>query len=172
MNYILASSRGRELESRLTNCNTWMCVKPGAKSSQLLHIAEQVLPKVKGNEPGHVYYLVGIPDLTTKIVDTGNYQEVVFMGTPPDTVPILVAEIQKTAERMKQLGWILVFWTITPMSIGDLNSLQRTPYLIHHKQYEDMQALLEKKTMAVNHVIRAINKSNGVYTPNLPKNYY
>ena len=145
-----------------------MCIRPGAKLAHLRQCANQVLLTAgkQGKAPGHVYYLAGIPDLTTKIRD-GDYQEVVFMGTPTETVPILENELLKTASMTKKLGWVPVFCTVTPMSLKDWNSPERTPYLVHHNQYADMQVLLENTICSANHIIRAINKSNNVYTPNL-----
>ena len=168
MNYIQATSRGRELQPSLVNDTTWMYVRPGAKLAQLTQCANQMLStsNKQGKAPGHVHYMAGIPDLTSKIRDKG-YQEVVFMGTPADSVPALENEVMKTATMTKKMGWTPVFCTITPMSLTDWNSPVRTPYLIHFKQYDDMQVLLEKTIAAANHIIRAVNKSNGVYTPNL-----
>ena len=171
MNYILATSRGRDLQPKLVNNTTWMCVRPGAKLTQLKQCANQVLltANKQGKAPGHVYYMAGIPDLTTKIRGDDSYQEVVFMGTPLTTVPILEKEIISTASMTFKQGWTPVFCTITPMSLRDWNSADRTPYILHHNQYEDMQVLLENTVIAANHVIRSINKSNRVYTPNLQR---
>jgi hypothetical protein len=155
----------------LTNNTTWMCVRPGAKLSQLRQSAHQVLQNAKkqGKATGHVYYLAGIPDLTTKIRGEDCYQEVVYMGTPSETVPLLETELIATAKMTQEMGWTPVFCTISPMSLKDWNSSARTPYLLHHNQYGDMQALLENTVIAANHVIRSLNKSNRVYTPNLQR---
>ena len=137
MNYILSTSRGRDIQTRLINDNTWMCVRPGAKLSQLRQCAHHVRQNARkqGKTPGHVYYLAGIPDITTKIRGEDSYQEVIFMGTPSETVPLLETEIVATATMTLKMGWTPVFCTISPMSLKDWNSSARTPYLLHHNQY-------------------------------------
>ena len=92
------------------------------------------------------------------------------MGSPPDTVPGYEDQLSKAAQDIKVLGWSPVFCPIIPMALKDWNSPCRTSYLIHYHHYEDMQALLEKTVIAINHIIRAINKSNRVHTPNIQSN--
>ena len=116
-----------------------------------------------------MYFLAGVPDLTTKLRGP-NYQEVIFMGSPPDTVPGYEEQLTKASHDIKVLGWKPVFCPIIPMALKDWNAPCRTSYLIHYHHYEDMQALLEKTIIAINHIIRAINKSNRVHTPNIQSN--
>jgi hypothetical protein len=171
MNYIVSTSRGRKLQTSLTNATTGMCVLPGAKLTTLLATAKTVIrtSNTKGNKPGHMYFLAGVPDLTTKLRGP-NYQEVIFMGSPPDTVPGYEEQLTKASQDIKVLGWKPVFCPIIPMALKDWNAPCRTSYLIHYHHYEDMQALLEKTIIAINHIIQAINKSNRVHTPNIQSN--
>jgi hypothetical protein len=114
--------------------------------------------------------MAGLPDITTKERDyLSNYQEVIFMGSPPETVPMLETQLVAISNIIKSLGWTPVFCPVTPMSLEDWNSPSRTTYLLHHQQFDGMQKLLENTVISLNHIIRAINKSNKVYTPNIQK---
>jgi hypothetical protein len=171
-NYIFASSRGRDLQAGLDRGKSWVYVRSGARLAQLTNTAEYVIGVANKSKKvsGHAYFLAGIPDLTIKIADKKEmYQEVIFMGSVPESVPKMEADMVATAGKIKQLGWKPVFCPIVPMSLKDWNSPDRTSYLIHYHQYSDMQALLEETIIAINHIIRAINKSNHVYTPNIQK---
>lgn len=171
MNYIVATSRGRKLQASLTNTSTGMCVLPGAKLSTLVATALSVIrtANTKGSKPGHMYIMAGIPDLTIKLKDK-NYQEVIFMGSPPETVPGYEVQLSKAASAIMGLGWKPVFCPIIPMSLRDWNVPCRTTYLIHYHHYNDMQVLLENTIIDINHIIRAVNKSNRVHTPNIQRN--
>ena len=171
-NYIFASSRGRDLQAGLDRGKSWVYVRPGARLAQLTNTAEYVIGVANKSKrmSGHAYFLAGIPDLTIKIAEKKErYQEVIFMGSVPESVPKMEADLVATSDKIKLMGWKPVFCPIVPMSLKDWNSPDRTSYLIHYHQYPDMQALLEKTIIAVNHIIRAINKSNHVYTPNIQK---
>ena len=79
--------------------------------------------------------------------------------------------IRSSASRIKQLNAILIFATITPMSIQTWNKhrlhAHRTSHLNHFHHYQNMQDTIEEATLAIITTIHSINSSNKVITPKL-----
>ena len=93
MNIIVSSSRGRAVEPYFRKAYTHhspykFVTIPGGKIESLTEIAIELISKLSPDtKPVHIYYLAGIPDITTILADRRNhYEEVVFNGEPQSAI--------------------------------------------------------------------------------------
>ena len=137
---------------------------------RLLDIAKSRGTLSTSSGPYIIYMIGGIPDATQKIRDR-KYEEVVFIENTVKASARLTDLYETVNETILAEDAIPCFATIPTMSLTDWNhhrmSHHRTSYLIHHKQYDDMQYFLNQTIINVNHTINNINNRNLVDTPNL-----
>ena len=134
--------------------------------------------KVPSTGPTFVYFVAGLPDVTTKLESilwlhrfSAPYQEVIFPEKPQSAANRVIAEFRRTNNIIKQHNAIPVFGTVAPINIEDWNRerlrQQKTAVLNHTAKYRRMQRALTDTIKIINSALGYINKENCVATPKL-----
>ena len=94
MDIIVATSRGRSLARHFKyQWSATLIWRKGATIEQLANEADKTLKKHRGNlKPHHVFFVAGLPDLTTMIRD-GKYEETILIGEVNQVVTRLMEAI-------------------------------------------------------------------------------
>ena len=182
MRVIVATSRGKELTPLHNPPHTWLRYSPGACIKDLTTSALEILEKHWYRydicEPRFVYFVAGLPDLTTKeewpnFQGRHQYQEVIFKGEVEDAVDSMKSTIREAAFRVRAAGAVPVFGTIVPSQLERWNQIRleqhKTTHLLHFHRYREMQLGLLQATIYTNRFIHEINNQHGVVTPALAK---
>ena len=116
----------------------------------------------------HVYFLVGIPDLTNREVRHA-YEEVTFTDNPQQKIKEMKEIFLGLSETIKRYGCKVCICTLPPMSLSKWNFhrlfLRKTSRLLHKDNYITMQRNLEKSVIDINKHIIELNISNQMVTP-------
>ena len=174
MDIFVATSRGRPLKSYLESRPNTICkAKGGASIEVLTDTAVSILENLPQNSQRHlVYYIAGLCDLTRKDKDSDtNYEEVTF----PDNIESADSRMERiflsATDIITQFNAIPIFCTIAPMDISTWNHHRlenhRTSYLLHHREYSNMQENLNSATVFINHQIISLNDTHALETPKL-----
>ena len=177
---IMATSRGRGLSALEGYKGAQLHVTPGGKTRYITDLAIEIIrsSRIPSHEPIYIYFITGLPDLTTKKRKffhishrRHTYQEIIITELSSQIHDRVEKIIRSSASRIKQLNAIPIFATITPMSIQTWNKhrlhAHRTSHLNHFHRYQNMQDTIEEATLAINTTIHSINSSNKVTTPKL-----
>ena len=173
--FLFGSSRAKKLKYSLPE------IKPvnvdaigGGRLRVLTEKARLRLVNRPGGQIGNttlVYFLCGIPDLTTYRKgrhDNRRYREVTFEN-PHTVIHTYMAELNRTNDIMRDIGCTPVFCTIIIQSIEKWNlhlfSTHQTYILLHEGEYSKMQEDLGTAVSELNRTIVALNVENGVQTP-------
>ena len=184
MDIILASSRGKGIQSRLRKLHPhpdrlYISARGGAKLETLILDAIRLVKRHPTPSQCHVYFMAGLCDITFRdtyieFVDYRRrrahmYEEVSFTEDNTQAVLRVTHIINNMEQELKWLGAKPCFMTIPPCSIQTWNfhrlTTGRTTHLIHHKHYEDMQPNLISVINEINQFIVATNSNNGMSTP-------
>lgn len=170
MDLYVTTSRGKQMESYFNHKpNSSMRVIPGASIERLTDEALQLIHQQNGGNTNFIYLIGGLPDTTEKITDHPNYQEVIYSGTPSETVNTIEEQFKSSAMRILQSGAVPCLATVAPMSFETWNNTRlhqgKTSHLIHHHHYEDMQSLHQSAIIELNRKIIIINQHINVQTP-------
>ena len=179
MRIIVATCRGKELTPLHKPPHTRLRYIPAASIKDLTAVALE-LPERHGgtSEPRFVYFVAGLPDLTTKVswrnfMGRYQYQEVIFKGPVEDAVEAMKTTIREAAHSIQAAGAVPVFSTIAPSQLERWNQVRleqhKTTHLLHFQHYREMQLELLQTTIYVNRFIHELNNQNGVVTPALAK---
>lgn len=176
MDLIMTTSRGKGMgeifgkQKHLFNINKKVITISGATIDHLTNKALDIIANHPSPSSIHVYFIAGIPDITTMIRDVG-YEEVIFIEDPITAHSHFITKATRTINRIIQAQAIPCLATIAPMSIDTWNHTRlhqhKTNYLIHFNQYEDMQALLNQTLIHINTDIIKLNTVNNMLTPKL-----
>ena len=116
----------------------------------------------------HVYFLVGIPDITHRMVGYA-YEEVTFTDIPEQKIKQVKQNFLDLTECIKKDGCKVCICTVPPMHLEKWNHhrliLRNTSRLIHKEKYSRMQNDLEKSIIRINKYIIELNISNQMITP-------
>lgn len=174
MNIIMATSRGRGLQSQLKELGTHAVVYyyPGAKYDFLAKRAKDIIlrsPSETRNNM-HVYFLAGYPSMTLRKKTTNpTYDEVIFPDTPRRCNSRLMVQIHEAASVISKTGATPCFCTIIPGKLQKWNSQRlhrgKTSKLDYQEQYATMQEQLNKSSVLINQTIVTINKIYNMQTP-------
>ena len=182
MDIILASSRGREMNSELRKihpCPDNLLIKfiPSAGLSSLAGLVPSFTGRGEAGSIDHVYFLAGLCDVTNMSFDDrwsyefGHYEEVIFNESPHEAVSRVQEIYRSVSESVTKANAIPCFSTIPPMSLETWNTIrlnqQKTSFLIHHRQYESMQENLINTIIDINRFIIHLNIANQMTTPYL-----
>ena len=100
-----------------------------------------------------------------------HYQEVIYAEHQNETLSRLRKEFTELSSFIFSKNAIPCFATYPTMSLTHWNHFRMgigcTRYLIHFKQYDDMNYLLNQAIININSFIRELNETNNVITPNL-----
>ena len=176
MNIIVSSSRGRAVEPYFagaykSNIPYIYKTVPGGKFNTLTRIAlEHITKSPNLNKPVHVYYLAGLPDLTTKLRNRKDmYEEVVFNEEPQAAIDRMSSLIIQTHETITSLGAKAIFCPIIPINLTLWNTERqkqnKTSHLLYSPQYPIMQINLHHSITNINQLMVMINKENNLTTP-------
>ena len=185
-NIIMATSRGFGVEPHLSSAHTRVYSHPGQSLAFLTHKAVQHIHALQRtstiSQSIHVYFMAGLCDITYKDEIPAKqdrpkyykgplYQEVIYTETPKETLIRMKTQIANTAQQIKNAGAVPCFCTIPPCSISKWNnkrlSKHRTTHLLHHRQYKDMQGLLQHAITDINKHIVETNIQNDMFTPKI-----
>lgn len=172
MNIVVATSRGAGLQGRINDPNTKVHVYPGGK---LRDMTESTLKSITStgsySSTKHIYFIAGIPDITKRIREYKNYQEIIYTEKPEETFTRIKNEITHTNNKILEAGAIPIFCTIAPTKIKKYNEhrlrTRNTNSLYHQENYSKMQKNLEATLDLINNEITYINTSNNMSTPYL-----
>lgn len=172
MNIIVATSRGVGLADRLADINTKVYVHPGGKLSEMTDkIVKSLTPPGSPSTKTHIYFVSGIPDITTRIQEHPYHQEIVYTENPIDTFNRIKAGIINANNKILSAGAIPIFCTIPSTKILKYNNFRlqkrRTNRLYYKDNYSIMQRKLESALDLINEEITAINVANDMSTPYL-----
>ena len=132
MNIIVASSRGKGMETLADPPYTVIRVRSGGKISDLTDVATKIIRensyRIDPTDPIFVYYIAGLPDTTTMYKDyyklNGRnccYQEVIFPETPDRAFRRILETIEEASTKIKAHHAIPVFSTYAPSSLSVWN---------------------------------------------------
>lgn len=185
MDLVVASSRGRNIGQHLENPKLNIPIittfQPSATYQTLINIATKTLhdhsKSATTHLPSHIYFLAGIPDITSMEHNHNwSYKEVVFWETPEEAASRVSATIANAEAAVKELGAIPCFCTVAPMSIDTWNTIRlkqkKTTHLKHTPQYSDMQTNHEKSVTLINQYIYTTNTSNNMHTPRIAEHVF
>ena len=176
MDVFVGTSRGMPLEEHFSSgARAAFWTKGGAHLSSLSDMALKLLRDnqhlyrdVQHLHPNIVYFIGGLPDITSKINDH-RYQEIIYNEATHETYHRVTNIIRTISHTIIQANAIPCFATITPMSLEQWNNTRLnkgyTSYLLHHHQYEDMNHLLNSAIININNFILDLNNLNNVDTP-------
>ena len=181
MNIIVATSRGKGLQPIKHEVkHTSLHYKGGAKIAELVKTASEILEKtdLNSSEPVFVYFVAGLPDVTTKNEDTlylhgftAPYQEITFPECPEAAAVRVIQEFQHASNAIRQYNATPVFSTIAPISLSSWNYIRlyqhKTALLKFSHLYQYHQINLCHAIKTINSGIGRINQANGVATPKL-----
>lgn len=164
-----------DIRSHLENptCLTMRAVS-GGRLMGLCNIATSIINHHHHPSTCHVYFLAGLCDITYRDFDPNYshnicYDEVSFTDSPDQTIFRLTNEINSISDHIISLGAKPCFATIVPSSLRAWNETrleqQKTAFLLHHTQYDDMQANLISAISSINKHIIEVNNSNNMATP-------
>ena len=131
MELIVASSRGRNIGNHLANPHLNIPIRTHLKKSAsintLTDMASSIIKSFTKDklpsEPIHVYFLAGLPDITSfNHSKDWTYQEVVFWETTQEACHRVVREVREAEATVKRLGAIPCFCTVAPMSLKAWNT--------------------------------------------------
>ena len=175
MEAVFTSSRGTTIEPLIRAWHPRPALlkfqaTPCAKLQDLWQDARNFLLETPDPTNCHVYFVAGLCDLTL-MERIGLYQEVYFMESAEEATARVNALIDQISIQIQILGAKPCFATVIPMSLRDWNfirlSQHKTTHIMHHHQYDDMQALLNEATLAINRHINTTNRDNHMETPQL-----
>ena len=122
----------------------------------------------------HVYIMAGLCDITQMdrfVWGQRNYEEVCFIEEPNEKINIIKNKFDLLEASILIRGATPIFATIIPASIKAWNYTRleqgRTPFLLHHDQYEDMESLVNDIISDLNFFLINKNVNNGVATPHV-----
>lgn len=148
--------------------NSIMRVIPGGSLERLTDEAVQMVKQQNAVDTNFVYVIGGLPDTTEKIRDY-DYEEVIYSGTPAETVLNMENRFSRCAMDILQSGAVPCLATVAPMSLETWNGTRlqqgKTTHLIHHRHYSDMQSLHQSAIIQLNRKIININQHINVQTP-------
>ena len=149
--------------------------KSGATLTELVEFVPDIINQYnKDPADYHVYFLAGLCDVTFRDIDRHynhyeTYEEVFFNETPQAAIERLSQIIQSVSEQVLEWGAKPCFSTIIPGSLRVWNETRleqgKTSFLIHHPQYDCMQANMVRAIAAINKIIVSTNNINGMTTP-------
>ena len=96
MNYVLTSSRGKDIPLSGLPEGTQLIVRFGGRLRELRSEAEDFLSPSFGpiRRRNHIYFLCGIPDITTILKnDTPKYRECIYSEDPQVTIKRYTSEL-------------------------------------------------------------------------------
>ena len=130
----------------------------------------KILPYAPGNNDRfrHVYFLVGIPDITIK-VSRGAYEETILTKSQEKLTTDLNDKILELTSAVKDKGCRVCVCTIAPLDIERWNrhrlTIRKTTHLEHQAQYKEWQKTIERAIIQINKFIIEINIANHMITP-------
>ena len=164
---IFSTSRGKDLDLYITaKSETVVFSKSGCKLPKIMRDIQEKIPKYKKKyKLIHVYFLIGIPDITT-MVRGDDYEEVIF--DLPNTIPI-TEKFKELINLTKSLGGIPCLCTVASMDLKVWNNHRlaenKTTHLRFKEQYQEMQKKLENSIIQINKIIIETNITNEMHTP-------
>ena len=143
MNIIQATSRGKDLTG--LPLGTHLNVRIGGQLSELRSVAESFIPPPYGpiKRRMHIYFICGIPDITTILKNKEeHYRECIYAEEPQTTIDRLTHELQQCKESLVRRGALPIFATIARVSLANYNNYfvtkNKTSYLKHSEDYTVM----------------------------------
>ena len=116
----------------------------------------------------HVYFLVGIPDITT-IVKRGAYQETILVPSKEELTMTFNEKILDLTSVVKKAASRVCLCKIAPMDIEKWNKhrlyKKKRTHLKHQANYKEMQNTLDEAIIQINKFIVEINITNHMITP-------
>ena len=178
MNILVSSSRGVGLHNLIKeDVGEWGGLSTKVISGGTFDLttiaAKEIISSLGHTEnPPHVYFMAGIPDITTLIKDKyfgQNHREVILENTEEQTISKVKDEIIKADKEIRDAGAKPIFCTITNMSISQHNTFlhthKKTDILLHQDSYNTMQSHLDNILKEINDTIITHNRNTGVATP-------
>ena len=148
MELVVASSRGRNIGDHLHNPLLHIPIrthfKKSASYNTLTNMASSIIQPLINNvcpsQPIHVYFLAGLPNITSfDHSKDWKYQEVVFGETAQEACNRVVTDIEEAESTVLGLGAIPCFCTVAPMSLRAWNTTRlhqrKTTHLKHSQHY-------------------------------------
>ena len=116
----------------------------------------------------HVYFLVGIPDITMK-VSRGAYEETILTKSQEKLTTDLNNKILELKSAVKDKGCRVCVCTIAPLDIEKWNrhrlTIRKTTHLEHQAQYKEWQKTIERAIIQIDKFNIEINIANHMITP-------
>ena len=166
---IFSTSWGKDLDKYITAKNeTVVFSKSGRKIDTFIRDVQEKIPKyLKKYKQVHVYFLIGIPDITM-MERRDDYEEVTFKDSA-DFVQIFIDKTKTLLDKTKELGGKPCMCTVASTDISAWNNHRltenKTTHLEYVEHYKDMQDKLEKNIIKINKSIIEMNISNEMKTP-------
>ena len=167
---IFDTSRGRHLDLHVKPKNEAVVFfRSGAKITQLKAEACSKIQYYKRKyDIIHVYFLVGIPDITIK-VSRGAYEETILTKSQEKFTTDLNDKILELTSAVKDKGCRVCVCTIAPLDIEKWNrhrlTIRKTTHLEHQAQYKEWQKTIERAIIQIDKFIIEINIANHMITP-------
>ena len=139
MELVVASSRGRNIGDHLHNPLLHIPIrthfKKSASFNTLTNMASSITQPFVNNvcpsQPIHVYFLAGLPNITSfDHSKDWNNREVLFTETAQEACNRVVADIEEAESTVLGLGAIPCFCTVAPMSLRAWNTTR-----LHKKKH-------------------------------------
>ena len=173
MDYIVATSRGKQLVEHFRETGVPGKALPGGKLTDITKAAIQIL-----RETGYdrrrdtmIYLIAGLPDVTIMLKGKG-YQEVIGqIRDPEELANEAYAKFEMSAAEIIAAGATPIYATVTPIAFKKWNEhrLQqgRTSLLHFSSDYFEMQKCHEKTLELLNMHITALNRDMARTTTSL-----
>ena len=183
MDMILGSSRAHHISKYIDYMHpyphtTSIHSKSSAKLEELQEVAYNKMEHVADPTNCHVYFVGGLCDITHRDQVNnwspyGVYEEVTMMEGANQCTNRICELIDNISGHVLFMGAKPCFATIPPASLEVWNNHRLTKrwpatnFLLHTRQYEDMQEMLTRAILQVNEHISITNGINDMATPDL-----
>ena len=159
---IFSTSRGKSLDVYLEkDCEAVVFSRSGGKIAKIKEEVLEKIPKYKKKyQTVHVYFLVGIPDITKRI-RRGAYEEFAFIDEDDTLASNIQNQILELSEAVKIAGCEVCVCTVASMDLEKWNMHRlkgkKTSHLELKDQYKSMQKKMEKAILQINKSIASRN---------------
>lgn len=167
---VFGTSRGRNLDIYLKpKSEAVVFFRSGGRINQIKEDACAKIDYYKRKYLNiHVYFLVGIPDITSK-VSMDAYEETILTKSITELTETFTESLLDLSAAIKKKGCEICICTIASLDMEKWNhhrlSIKKSSHLKHESHYNEWQKTVEEGITQINKFIVELNITNHMITP-------